>query len=163
SRRPLTNEMMKYAILDTHYLDPIYRNMKFEIDGRNLNNNFSHYISNILKEEYYQPNYKKIAEKIILKFDATISYHALNKEDEEKFNMIQDRLLLIVKIREKIAMVNNIRRGAIMSDDKVLFLAKIKNINENHVKSSFIFKSTDKGFYKNILLNIIDNKLGVYI
>ncbi|HJK87512.1 MAG TPA: ribonuclease D, partial [Candidatus Megaira endosymbiont of Hartmannula sinica] len=47
SRRPLTNEMMKYAILDTHYLDPIYRNMKFEIDGRNLNNNFSHYISNI--------------------------------------------------------------------------------------------------------------------
>lgn len=136
--RPLTNELIDYAIKDVEYLIPLHRQLSGTIEARNLWDTYNSRIKKLLEIDYYKFDPRKILKKINL---------------ENRSNRFKNNLLEFISLREEHAREMNMPRLFCASNDHLVRLCEKLPITTEEV-SHFKFNcllTRHKKYKKKIL------------
>ena len=138
-KRPLTPELLRYAIKDVEYLIPLHRIISGDITSRKLWGTYKTRSEALLSKNTYKFNPQKFVKKISI---------------SNSSKGLEDRLISLLLLREECAMRNNLPRGFCATDVDLVKLATklpqtelaLRTINlQNHelTKNSFRQKLLD--------------------
>ena len=129
-KRPLPNDVLKYALDDVKYLLPNYRILKKELINQGKLSWAEEEVQFLLNKETYEPNYRQILKKT----------KGINKISHKS----QENALKLIHWRESIAQQKNKPRKWIMSDESLIDYAsgqrKLSD-SKNKLFENFIRKS----------------------
>jgi len=140
-KRPLPNDVLKYALDDVKYLLPNYIILKKELINQEKLSWAEEEVQFLLKKDTYEPNYRQILKKI--KGINQISH----KNQEKAFKLIH--------WRESIAQQKNKPRKWIMSDESLIDYSnghRILSDSKNKLFENFIRKNKLKARLEDSLL-----------
>jgi ribonuclease D len=129
-KRPLPNDVLKYALDDVKYLLPNYRILKKELINQGKLSWVEEEVQFLLKKNTYEPDYRKILKK------TKGIYKISHKNQENAFKLIH--------WRESVAQQKNKPRKWIMSDESLIDYAngnKKLSDSQNKLFENFIRKS----------------------
>lgn len=132
--RPLTKELLEYAIKDVEYLIPLYRELMKTITDRNLLDTYKTRSKKLLDTNNYIPRPEKIMKKMNL------------QGRSEKF---QTNLLHLIQLREECARELDIPRGFAAEDYDLIKLSEAlpttdKSLNRLQMSSQPLVKNKFK-------------------
>jgi ribonuclease D len=129
-KRPLPNDVLKYALDDVKYLLPNYKILKKELTNQGKLSWVEEEVQFLLKKNTYEPDYRKILKK------TKGIYKISHKSQENAFKLIH--------WRESVAQQKNKPRRWIMSDESLINYAngneKLSE-SQNKLFENFIRKS----------------------
>ena len=129
-KRPLPNDVLKYALDDVKYLLPNYRILKKELINQGKLSWAEEEVQFLLNKETYEPNYRQILKKT----------KGINKISHKS----QENAFKLIHWRESIAQQKNKPRKWIMSDESLIDYAsgqrKLSD-SKNKLFENFIRKS----------------------
>ncbi|MDA7438219.1 ribonuclease D [Candidatus Pseudothioglobus singularis] len=132
-KRPLPNDVLKYALDDVKYLLPNYRILKKELVNQGKLSWAEEEVQFLLNKDIYEPNYRQILKKT----------KGINKISHKN----QENALKLIHWRESIAQQKNRPRKWIMSDESLIDYAngqrKLSD-SQNKLFVNFIRKSKFK-------------------
>lgn len=139
-KRPLTKELLDYAIKDVDYLIPLYRELSRSISDRNLWDAYHARSAKLVDKTNYQPRLEKITGKMNL------------RGCPENF---QQNLLHFVALREECAQSSDIPRGFCAPDEDLIELCKKLPTNERELFGIHLAsRALLKGKWKERLLSL---------
>ncbi len=108
--RPLTSEQLKYAYDDVHYLIPIYHKLMAELEALNAQETLKNHFIPLTERERYEPNPEMAWKKV---------------KGSQRLRGRQKQLLkALAKMRELVAIQQNIPRRWVMKDEILIHLAE---------------------------------------
>ncbi len=129
-KRPLPNDVLKYALDDVKYLLPNYRILKKELINQGKLSWAEEEVQFLLNKDTYEPNYRQILKKT----------KGINKISQKN----QENAFKLIHWRESIAQQKNKPRKWIMSDESLIDYAngqrKLSD-SKNKLFENFIRKS----------------------
>ena len=129
-KRPLPNDVLKYALDDVKYLLPNYRILKKELVNQGKMSWAEEEVEFLLNKDTYEPNYRQIFKKT----------KGINKVSHKN----QENAFKLVHWRESVAQQKNKPRKWIMSDESLIDYAngqrKLSD-SQNKLFENFIRKS----------------------
>ncbi|ADE29993.1 ribonuclease D [Rickettsia prowazekii] len=142
-KRPITNDMLNYAILDVEYLYKIYKELNNIIISNNLTHKYQHTLSALLDVRNYKVELKDAWKKIRY------------KSDDENFNRT---IQVLAAYREENAQTINIPRKHFILDEDLIKLCKnmplnYKDFKNLKLKSKYLHKKK----YKDEIINLFNN------
>jgi ribonuclease D len=129
-KRPLPNDVLKYALDDVKYLLPNYEILKNELINQGKLSWAEEEVQFLLKKDTYEPNYRQILKKT----------KGINKIS----NKNQENAIRLIHWRESVAQKKNKPRKWIMSDESLIDYASGKKIlsdSQINLFENFIRKS----------------------
>ena len=126
-KRPLPNDVLKYALDDVKYLLPNYRILKKELVNQGKLSWAEEEVEFLLNKDTYEPNYRQILKKT----------KGINKVSDKN----QENAFKLVHWRESIAQQKNKPRKWIMSDESLINYANGKkklSDSQNKLFKNFI-------------------------
>jgi ribonuclease D len=126
-KRPLPNDVLKYALDDVKYLLPNYRILKKELFNRGKLSWAEEEVQFLLNKDTYEPNYRQILKKT----------KGINKVSHKS----QENAFKLVHWRESVAQQKNKPRKWIMSDESLINYANGKkklSDSQNKLFKNFI-------------------------
>jgi ribonuclease D len=139
-KRPLSNDVLKYALDDVKYLLPNYRILKKELIYQGKLSWAEEEIQFLLNKDTYEPNYRQILKK-------TKGIHKISHKNQEN-------AFKLIHWRESLAQQKNKPRKWIMSDESLIDYAngqrKLSN-SQNKLFENFIRKSKLKSGPEDLL------------
>ena len=140
-KRPLPNDVLKYALDDVKYLLPNYRILKKELINQGKLSWAEEEVQFLLNKDTYEPNYRQILKKT----------KGINKISHKN----QEIAFKLIHWRESIAQQKNKPRKWIMSDESLIDYAngqrKLSD-SQNKLFENFTRKSKFKPVLKNSLV-----------
>ena len=140
-KRPLPDDVLKYALDDVKYLLPNYRILKKELINQGKLSWVEEEVQFLLKKNTYEPNYRQILKKT----------KGINKISHKN----QENAFKLIHWRESIAQQKNKPRKWIMSDETLIDYAngqrKLSD-SQNKLFENFIKKSKLKVFPEDLLV-----------
>lgn len=139
-KRPLTKELLEYAIKDVEYLAPLYRELSNTMTDRNLWDAYHSRSKKLLDPKSYIPNPEKIMKKMNLQVRS------------KKF---EANLINLIQLREECAQELDIPRGHVAQDYQLVEICEVlpttdKCLNRLQISSQPITKNK----FKDKLLNL---------
>jgi ribonuclease D len=132
-KRPLPNDVLKYALDDVKYLLPNYRILKKELVSQGKLSWVEEEVQFLLNKDTYEPNYRQILKKT----------KGINKISHKN----QENAFKLIHWRESVAQQKNKPRKWIMSDESLIDYAngqrKLSDSQNKHFEN-FIRKSKFK-------------------
>jgi ribonuclease D len=129
-KRPLPNDVLKYALDDVKYLLPNYKLLKKELINQGKLSWAEEEVQFLLNKDTYEPNYRQILKKT----------KGINKISQKN----QENAFKLIHWRESIAQQKNKPRKWIMSDESLIDYAngqrKLSD-SKNKLFENFIIKS----------------------
>lgn len=143
--RPITEDMLNYAILDVEYLDKIYRELNKIIQTNNLNREYKSALQALLSIKNYMTKPEDAWKKIRFK--------------SEDANFIS-KIRMLAAYREKNAQILNIPRKHFILDEDLMKLCKYLSSNDKDFKELDLkSKYLNKEKYKKELMKLCDDYL----
>jgi len=133
-KRPLPNDVLKYALDDVKYLLPNYRILKKELVNQGKLSWVEEEVQFLLNKDTYEPNYSQILKKT----------KGINKVSDKN----QENAFKLIHWRESVAQQKNKPRKWIMSDESLINYANGKkklSDSQNKLFKNFIKTSKLKG------------------
>lgn len=138
--RPLSKELLKYAIKDVEYLIPLHRELSKEIDSRNLWDTYQTRSGKLSDPATYKINLEKIIKRVGLQ--------DRSKEFKEKF-------CHLVMFRENVAQTIDLPRGYCASDYQLIELCEKLPINDDDLSKLNMYQlPIAKKIFKNKLFEL---------
>ncbi len=140
-KRPLPNDVLKYALDDVKYLLPNYRILKKELVNEGKLSWAQEEVQFLLNKDTYEPNYRQILKKT----------KGINKVSHKN----QENAFKLVRWRESVAQQKNKPRKWIMSDESLINYANGKkklSDSQNILFENFIRKSKFKPILEHSLV-----------
>jgi ribonuclease D len=129
-KRPLPNDVLKYALDDVKYLLPNYKILKKELINQGKMNWAEEEVQFLLNKDTYEPNYRQILKKT----------KGINKISPKN----QENAFKLIHWRESVAQQKNKPRKWIISDESLIDYANGKkklSDSQNKLFKNFISKS----------------------
>lgn len=114
--RPLSEELLKYAIKDVEYLIPLHRELSKAIDSRNLWDTYKTRSAKLFDPATYKINLEKIIKRVGV---------------QDRSEVFKNRFCHMVMFRENVAQNINLPRGYCASDYQLIDLCEHLPINDN--------------------------------
>ncbi|MDA9336085.1 ribonuclease D [Candidatus Pseudothioglobus singularis] len=140
-KRPLPNDVLKYALDDVKYLLPNYRILKKELVNQGKLSWVEEEVQFLLNKDTYEPNYRKILKK-------TKGIHKISHKNQEN-------AFKLIHWRESIAQQKNKPRKWIMSDESLIDYANGQrrlSDSKNKLFENFIKRSKLKAGSEDLLV-----------
>lgn len=138
--RPLSEELMKYAMKDTEYLIPLYEKLYNIIDAGGLWPDFHRKTTELLDQQKYKSSPERVLSRIRLPNDS---------------DYFRERMLLLVTFREECAIQLDIPRSYFLTDDELISICQELPTTDKHLQRLVIsHRFLNKNDYKSKLLDL---------
>ncbi len=138
--RPLSKELLNYAIRDTEFLIPLHRILSEMIDSRRLWDNYNARNAKLCDIKSYHFSADRILQKMELDNKTTVFYN---------------NLLQLIIFREECAKILNIPRGRCAKDSNLINICSIlPTRGEDLRKNNLDFLPITKGKFRQKLLDL---------
>jgi len=121
--RPLSRDLMEYAIRDTEFLIPLHRMLSSTLTNRKLWDNYNSKTARLLDSNFYKFSPERIIQKMDLK----------NKNEEFLNNLLQ-----FILLREECSQILNIPRNHCAKDHDLILLSTHLPTNNEQLNKLYL-------------------------